>query len=388
MEDKIFIIGGNHHNTLGVIRSMGGGINDVEIYVIVKSDDSKPYILRSRYISRSWVAKTDEEVLDRLVVEGRKNKDRMVLIVCSDVLSSLVDLHRDKLKEYYYLPGTVEQGGITRLMDKEVQGDLARQNGFCVPESFSLNTKDKTAIDIAFPWIVKPLVSKNGKKTDIERIYSSEEWNNYCERHDSKVIVQRLINKDYEYQLIGLSLKGGEEVIIPGVSHILRPSATTNTGFLLYKSLDNKYGDVLKKGKSFLKATNYSGLFSLEFLRGKDGNDYFMEINFRNDGNAICVTASGFNLPYIWYLYKMGRDYKAEINKSCVKPVYVMPEFTDFSFVIHKKISLFQWLKDVHRTDRFMVYDTYDRAPFIQLLKEYIKRGAEKAYNHMIKLST
>ena len=56
-----------------------------------------------------------------------------------------------------------------------------------------------------------------------------------------------------------------------------------------------------------------------------------MEINFRNDGNAICVTAAGFNLPYIWYLYNTGGNYREEIEASKVKPTYVMPEFADIS---------------------------------------------------------
>ena len=41
------------------------------------------------------------------------------------------------------------------------------------------------------------------------------------------------------------------------------------------------------------------------FVRDNEGNDYFLEINMRNDGNAYCVTSAGVNLPYIWCYYQL-----------------------------------------------------------------------------------
>ena len=93
-----------------------------------------------------------------------------------------------------------------------------------------------------------------------------------------------------------------------------------------------------------------------------DGNDYFMEINFRNDGNAICVTAAGVNLPYIWYLNAIGKDYNNEINE--IRPVYVMPEFDDMAQMFHGKVSFWNWLRDIHRTECFMEFDKNDKKPF------------------------
>ena len=382
MLQDIFVIGGNHHNALGVIRALGE--KGLRPYVIIQCEEKKPYIRLSRYIQQYWIVKSDAEVLDLLRQEGVKRDQPVVLIACADGLSSLVDMHRDELSKWYCLPVSDEQGRITRLMDKEVMSQLAREVGFNVPQSIAVNTKDNSEISIPTPWIIKPLVSKDGKKADIKRIYSEEEWSEYCQEHDSFVQVQQLIDKEFEYQLIGLSLNGGEEVVIPGVSHVLRPAETTNTGFLHYEPLDIQYHEALETGKKFLKATGYSGLFSLEFLKGKEGDDYFMEINFRNDGNGICVTASGFNLPYIWYLYNTGMDYQNEIENSNVEPVYVMPEFADLSLVVHRKLSLLEWLKDIRHTECFMEFSRCDKAPFIQLLGEFVKRGAKKIENKII----
>lgn len=114
----------------------------------------------------------------------------------------------------------------------------------------------------------------------------------------------------------------------------------------------------------FIRKTGYSGLFSLEFIRDCKGIDYFMEINFRNDGNSICVTASGMNLPFIWYLYNNGLSIDKELNYDSMKKVLVMPEFNDVGNAIHRCISWLQWLKDVKNTDRFMEFSKYDQKPF------------------------
>ena len=377
MSGKCFVIGGNHHNTLGVIRSLGE--RKVRSCVVIQSEENVPYVSRSKYIQKCWIVKTEEEVLSTLRKEAALfNGEKAVLIVCSDNLSSLVDLNHDELNHWYHLPGAEEQARITNLMNKEVMSELARKIGFDVPHSLAVNTRDDNSIALPLPWIIKPLVSKDGKKADIQRIYSRQEWEDYCKIHNASVQIQQLIEKEYEYQLIGLSLNGGDEVIIPGLSYVIRPAATTNTGFLHYIALDDTYNAVLDKGKRFLKAIGYSGLFSLEFIRGKDETDYFLEINFRNDGNAICVTASGVNLPYIWYLFNTGSDYHSELQSSKMRPVYVMPEFTDLNHIAQGRLKVTTWIRDLFRTDRFMEFDRRDRAPFNQLFCSYCKRCFRK----------
>ena len=70
------------------------------------------------------------------------------------------------------------------------------------------------------------------------------------------------------------------------------------------------------------------------------------------------------NLPYIWYLYNNGQSIDTELCYDSMKEVLVMPEFNDIGNVIHRRISLFQWLKDVKNTDRFMEFSKHDQKPF------------------------
>lgn len=369
MSREVFVIGGCHHNMLGVIRSLGE--EGVLPLVIIETKERSPYVAKSRYIKQCWKVTDETLVLKTLRNEAGKHGEKPVIIACADNLSSLLDMHYDELSQYYVLPGANEQGRITRLMDKEVMSELAAVVGLLVPKSVATDTSWNEVISVPLPWIIKPLVSKNGVKSDIERIYTPEEWTEYKSRHRARVQVQQLIEKEFEYQLIGLSLNGGKKVIIPGVSHVIRPQSNTNTGYLRYEPLSNDYAESVSYTELFLKETGYSGLFSMEFLRGKDGKDYFMEINFRNDGNAICVTAAGVNLPHIWYFSHTGSI--REID-NCIRTVYVMPELDDFRKVFHNQLGFRQWLKDVRRTDRFMEFDKHDQKPFWRLLLNTLTR--------------
>ena len=366
----VFVLGACHHNTLGVIRSLG--FEGVKPNVVIVHKTKRPYIGYSKYIKRLWVVSQNIEVKDLMLELAKSFSEKPVVIACSDGLSSLIDDNSSELSKYYLLPGN--GGGISYLMNKGVMTELASKVGFKTPLSITTTT-DSNDVPFKLPWIIKPLASKNGSKDDVKKIYTQNDWEQYkSEMHAHDIQIQTLIEKKYEYQLIGLSLDSGREVIIPGVSEVIRPAENTNTGFLHYVALNDSYKNAVEIGKSFLKETKYSGLFSLEFLRGADGIDYFMEINFRNDGNAICVTAAGVNLSYIWYLFKTGQDYKSYLSKTTIQPVYVMPEMSDLSYIKHGNLSLWRWMKDIRRTDCFMEFCGKDPKPFIYLMYHKFKR--------------
>lgn len=364
MAKEIFVLGACHHNTLGVIRSLG--MAGITPKVVIVRHNKSPYIVYSKYIGEKWVVDTNDEAISILLGQKKAYDSKPIVIACSDSLSSLVDENSKKLSVYYDIPGN--GGTLTPLMNKSTMSELAAKIGFTVPYFVTTTTETKS-VEIPFPWIIKPLVSKDGQKDDIERVYTQQDWDEYCKaRHTHDVQVQQLVEKEYEYQLIGISLNKGEEVVVPGVSVVLRPASNTNTGFLRYEPLGDEYNSIIELCKKFLHATGYSGLFSLEFLKGVDGKDYFMEINFRNDGNAICVTAAGVNLPLIWYLFHSGQGYKEYLSTTKVKTVYVMPEMSDLSYIKHGKLSVFSWIKDVFRTDCFMEFSRKDPSPFIHLV--------------------
>lgn len=364
--NQVIVVGGNHHNTLAILRSLGE--KSIKSKLIVITGDKKPFVSYSKYISSCIVLSSYDGIKDAMF-KLKTDKEKPVVIACSDIVSSYLDQNRDELSQHFILPCADIQGRITTLMDKDTMAHLAVECGIIIPKSWVVDTKNYDVEQFDYPCIIKPLASIEGSKTDIYICENKEELaKRISEVKCQKVQIQKFIDKDIEFQLIGCSLNGGETVIIPGASVILRQPKNTNTGFLKYIPKRSFHFDE-ELCKKFLRATHYSGLFSLEFLRGKDGRDYFMEINFRNDGNSICVTASGMNLPYIWYLYNCGLSYSEELCYDKMKEVIVMPEFDDFANVKNRTISLWHWLKDIKRTDRFMEFSKYDQKPFWQKLK-------------------
>lgn len=357
---KAIIIGGNHHNTLGVIRSLGR--KGIMPYVIITSGGTSSFVLKSKYIKKGYVVNGSDEALDLVLRDFAKENDKCVLIACHDVISSVFDLNREKLSPYFCVPGTMEQGKITRLMNKKKMGELASKMGFSVPETKYINANSTIDLDVDFfPCITKPVDSISGKKNEIVVCRTREELSAFLINHDKDYVVQHFIDKRYEFQLIGCSLKEGNEIIIPGVSVIIRQSQSSNTGFLHYTELDDSFSHTVETTKSFLREIGYSGLFSVEFLRDKNNRDYFMEINFRNDGNTISVANAGVNLPYIWYLYCIGAEYRQEIKS--IHDEYVMPEFAELGLFQQRQISWKQWRDDMNKATSYMDYANDDPAP-------------------------
>lgn len=376
-QNKLIVIGGNHHNTLGVIRSLG--YKGLHSHVIIVSHQKKPYVCYSKYIKNYKVLSSSEEIVDYLL-SIKESYINSVIISCADFVTAVLDAHQNLLKNYYKLP--VGKGNILQVMNKDIMASLANECGILTPKNLQI---DKVSFDGNNKFILKPLKSIEGSKNDICIVSSKEELDSYLSSvHCNNLQIQEFVEKELEFQLIGCSISAGEELFIPGVSIILRQPDNTNTGFLKYIGFDQFEYCGFDACKKFIQTIGYSGLFSMEFLRGKDGKDYFMEINMRNDGNSICVTAAGVNLPYVWYSYCIGTDdWQTEILHE-IKDTIVMPEFDDFVNVLKHKISIFQWIRDVCHTDCFMEYDSTDPKPFYiglrtQLLN-YMKLALKKIH--------
>ena len=306
----IVVVGGNHHNTLGVVRALGQrGLGDsIKLIVVSETPD---FVSVSRYVRRANCRTLhSEEGIVAALDDMCRGEGKAVVICCGDSVSSYIDLHYDLLSPRFVMANARGcQGEITRLMNKEVQMQYAERLGMDLPESLTLSAADIHTLqwDI-FPCIVKPLDSLAGNKADIHICASRDElMQSLAASACSRFLIQRYIDRDFEFQLIGCSLDGGARVVIPGFTRLVRQPYNTNTGYLRYSHISQLDFDCTI-AERYLSEIGYSGLFSMEFLRGRDGRSYFLEINMRNDGNAYCVTTYGVNLPYLWYNHCVGAE--------------------------------------------------------------------------------
>lgn len=354
--NKVIVIGGTHHNSLGVIRALGERGYDVEFVNFCPVGED--FVSKSKYVSKYQKLNGVDEVCEYLKCRDVSD-NKTVIISCADAVTEHLNLHLPELENHYCISGVPKQGMMVDLMDKTTMIEMAAKQGIYAPAIWKL-PEDKSMV--TFPCITKCYISSHGGKSDIVILHSNEELEFFLQNNQGEIFAQAYINKKEEVQLIGCSLRGGEEVIIPGMSKIIRSQPNTNTGFLEYGSLESFYKEIAEKAKLYIKDCQYSGLFSFEIMRGSDNKIWFLEINFRNDGNAWCVTKSGINLPVIWVKSCLGESYEEEIRVP--NKILMMPELQDFKLVLQRRVSLVQWLKDWKRTDFFMEYDKKDKKPF------------------------
>ena len=373
-EVDVVVIGSQHHNTLGVVRSLGeAGIQKSNLHVLLVNKDHliKNLISSSRYVDTNNISFVDSYagIAGWLVSHGDVEKKKVV-ICCSDGSAEAVINAREKLHGQYICPDTVLP--ISQLAHKSYQGEIARESGLTVPVSADFSI-DRPIEWNTFPCIIKPYkIATGAGKNDVRISRSKEELDNSLVSLGSETIqIQQYIDKEIEFQLIGCSFNAGDRIIIPGFTRLIRQPKNTNTGYLLYSPIEqldyNK--DAVER---FIRTIGYSGLFSVEFIRGKDGKDYFLEINMRNDGNAYCVESAGVNLPYIWSYYQTYGELP-DVPTTFEKPVYFIPDFNDLKIAI-KTVGLPKWIKQFRQADSHSIYNKNDMGPFRFECKRVIKK--------------
>lgn len=364
MKNKILIVGGDHHNTLGLIESFAE--KHLMVYVIVLTKDSWAYVLKSNNIIKGWVCHNGDDMINIMINQFKDETHKVIVFSTSDETANILDKNTEALSNKFVLPNIINGGNLENVMDKEYMSSLARTKGINVPKTWVI---DDGIIpdDIEYPCITKAISSVKGTKSNLRIFREKQELEEFLKTNNrcSIIQIQKYIDKKYEFQFLGCSFDYGKEILIPGRTHIDRPNAIDNTYFLSFDKLEPEYYELKNKIIQFIKEVGYQGLFSVEFLRSKDNIDYFTEMNYRNDGNAYCATSSGINLPYIYYLYNTGGDYKKEVEESRVVKVFLMPEVYYFRCLLAKEFGLLEWYKNMRKTTCYTTFFKHDIKPFI-----------------------
>ena len=65
MNNKVLVIGADHHNTLGIIESLG--LKGIYSYVIIVADIKSSFVLKSKYVAKGWICRTPEDVVEEML---------------------------------------------------------------------------------------------------------------------------------------------------------------------------------------------------------------------------------------------------------------------------------------------------------------------------------
>lgn len=317
---RVIVIGRNYSSNLCMTRSIGQAGYEVEVLRIF---DKKPRRINlfshlkpdaySKYVTAYHVCtcnKNTNIVADTLLSLASASK-KTLLIPTDDFAADAIDAHYKLLKKHFLLPNIQDsENGISNLMCKEYQKELAKKAGLPVADSCLIRTEHgafSIPDTINYPCFIKPNVSKNSIKTIMRKCDTKEEleqaMRTYSKEKDIEILVEDYIEIANEYSLLGLSTSN--KVLAPGFFQVEEGGNTNSRGVTLtgrtLSCLSKQ--ETISKCIEFVKVLKYEGLFDIDLIESTDGTLYFAEINLRFGASGYAFTESGINLPEMFADY-------------------------------------------------------------------------------------
>jgi len=393
MKQKVIVIGRNYSSRLGMIRAVGMAGYDV---IVIKTNglpDSKDIDAYSKYVKEYHYAKEpNRDELISVLLTLKSDKNKTIIIPVDDYAASTIDDNIDLLKDSFLFPNiNMEQGAINRLMDKNLQKELARQAGLNVAKGWVLNIMNHTYTlpsDIIYPVFPKPQISFKGNKRCMRKCNDETELrkvlNDVASQRDCPMLLEQYIEIDKEYALLGVS--NGDDVIIPAKIHMLESGKGPHHGVTLQGQIfpintDEDYLDYLKH---FIQSLHFSGLFDID-LYESDGVMYFNELNLRFGASGYAVTATGINLPQFFLESLKGGC--RNLNNMRVKECLFVNEKVACDDYNNGYISISDYKEMISQSNICFIKSIEDNGPYEEFLSRNFsyKRRVKRVIKQLIK---
>lgn len=367
MNYKAIIVGGNHHNGLGLARSLGG--NGIEVHSIVADECKKSFLAHSKFVSSCTVFSSEKEAFDYVLAAYGNEPERPMLIPYSDRAACELDLRLDEFKERFHVPSIGnQQGAIAAMMDKQKQVAFAQKHNLRMAKTctvlFADNDQPADLPDVPYPCIIKPAVSAEGDKKDIAVCQTEQELSTQLEKYRkagySSALVQEYLTIDYEIDVFGCIINADPGICFVPTQTIRSwpPQGGTNSfsKIITEESLVKKCRKIIQG----LKEEGFYGLYDIELF--VVGDDILLnEINYRNSGDVYMALNQGYHYAYAWACDCLGLPVSIMGNPLCAD--YTMTECADLRNAVFGSLSLKQWLSDLRKCSDFALKYPGDMKP-------------------------
>ena len=377
--NEVIIIGGDHHNTLAIIRCLG--INKVPFKVIIHGNEETKKniaVLYSKYIKQFYIVKNDVNSIYKELLNN-KSINTQYIITCSDLAQYTIDKYYKELSKYYFIPGFKNKPGLVcNLMNKFEQKRWAEENNILMAKSWLITKNNEVfhiPTDLKYPCIVKPNISAFGKKDDIRIFNNNEELinelGNYNKSEYKELIIQEFLKKEFEIcaiGCIGVNKKNYGRIIKKIRENPPKGGGSlTFAQFIIDAEIQKQVNIVIDK----LIREGYNGQYDIEFFKCENGI-YLNEINFRHSGNGYALIKSKIPAPYIWYLTAKGVETKIKFKQKIRKTFYFIDDFNELASLKKKYINFFTFIKDFICANAHSILSISDLKVFLIKIKQII----------------
>ena len=364
VKNKVIVFGRDNYNTLGLARQLGN--QNLDLLFLMPGGISHCATL-SKYCQNIKFVNDHAEAIDYLLHNNLNEQLKPIIIAGADLEAEALDQHRDELAKHYIVPGTDEQGLLTKVDDKTVMVKIAEEVGFTVPKSVMVTAESVIPDDLPFPCIIKPAKYPANRKKEfkIRKCDNLEQLKSVLNhvRKDTVFIVQEYIPKNVEILINGCRT-WDNEVVVSGTCY--RDRGLNDISHGQVKTSISELIDI-NLVRSMLEKIGFHGLFSFEF-GVYNGKAYFFETNLRNDGTTYTFFKAGANFPLVWVCSSAGLDY-TKVPCTVQNDVWYMDELYDCLNIRKGVVNREQWKKDKAEAQVFRYFDKDDIDPWIYVNK-------------------
>ncbi|MCM1378432.1 MAG: ATP-grasp domain-containing protein [Clostridium sp.] len=364
-EHTFILLVGDHINPLGMLRSLG----EVGILSEVVLIGKRPLVVgQSRYVGSLKVFESADAGIDYIISEFSGEQNKPFILTGSDDLISAIDRNYDRLKDDFIFFNAGSQNRINAFLSKKSQNELAAAYGFNVP-AFEEVSRGELPQLVGYPLITKAIDSTVGNwKSQVFVCRNEEELTAaYSQLKCDRILLQEYIEKVNETGFDALSINHGEDVYMP-LQLTYHSVEKDNFGHSIYffKPEDR---ELLRRINRLMKEIGFEGIFSIDFIKGKDGKLYFLEVNFRNSMWSYPMTRAGVNLPAIWAASML--THRLEVGEVRIKrlPFSAIIETTAIKEGLREgPRGVLRSLAQIIRSDSLIVWNLRDFRPFFGYL--------------------
>lgn len=364
---KFIVLAVEHYNTLGLIRSIGGGVKP--IFIAIKGRTT--VASRSKYIKECYKVSSGEEGYNLLLEKFGNEPVKPFVLTIDDKTASLIDYRYDELKNKFIFFNAGKAGRVNQFMNKYEILQIAKKHGLKTLDSWQCR-KGEIPEGLSYPVITKaisPVVG--GWKSDVHICDGEEELIQAYQLIDApQVMLQKFIEKKNEYCLDGFCAKNGSlmfNAIESTYNYVIQGYYSP---YMTVKNVSQP--ELESKLQSMMQEIGFEGIYSIEFLISENDEYYFSEVNFRNSTWSYAATKAGMPLPLLWAKAMITGELDGNDSKVVPDKFTAMVEPIDYGKRVDTgKVTVAEWLGDFKDASCLFYYEAEDREPYYEMMENW-----------------